>query len=117
MVDINKAINKYGISNPDFASLTDVKLTREILKVSIMTKVYNVTTFGIVSKLKNKLQNVQQTPKVLERGKFIKFSSSENVSTKNLLKQTGRTKLSGESGELFNSENSENTLLHRRKGN
>ena len=58
MVDINKAINKYGILNPDFSSLTDVKLTRDILKVSIMTKVYNVTTYGIALQLQNKLKTI-----------------------------------------------------------
>lgn len=54
MVDINKAINNYGILNPDFSSLAlaDVKLTRDNLKVSIMTKVYNVTTYGIAEQLK-----------------------------------------------------------------
>jgi hypothetical protein len=30
MVDINKAINKYGILNPDYSSLAEVKLTRDI---------------------------------------------------------------------------------------
>jgi hypothetical protein len=30
MFDINKAINNYGILNPDFSSLADVKLTRDI---------------------------------------------------------------------------------------
>jgi len=58
MVDINKAINKYGILNPDYSSLAEVKLTRDILKVSIMTKVYNVITYGISEQLKNKLQPV-----------------------------------------------------------
>jgi hypothetical protein len=38
MVDINKAINKYGILNPDFSYLADVKLTRDICKLSIRTK-------------------------------------------------------------------------------
>ena len=108
-VDINKAINNYGILNPEFSSLTDVNLTRDILKVSIMTKVYNVTTYGIALQLKNKLQNIyvdSDSKTSMRGGKIIKFSSSDNVSINNLLKQTRRTNLSG---ELFNSENSENT--------
>jgi DNA-directed RNA polymerase len=58
LVDINKAINNYGILNPDFSSLAYVKLTRDILKVSIMTKVYNITTYGIAAQLENKLQTI-----------------------------------------------------------
>jgi DNA-directed RNA polymerase len=38
--------------------LAYVKLTRDILKVSIMTKVYNVTTFGIEKQLESKLKTV-----------------------------------------------------------
>jgi DNA-directed RNA polymerase len=38
--------------------LAYVKLTRDILKVSIMTKVYNITTYGIAAQLENKLQTI-----------------------------------------------------------
>jgi hypothetical protein len=112
MVDINKAINNYGILNPDFSSLADVKLTRDILKLSIMTKVYNVTTYGIALQLKNKLQtadadSIYETSK--GGGKNINFSTSDNVNINNLLKHTWRTDHSGESGDLFKYENSEYT--------
>jgi DNA-directed RNA polymerase len=91
MVDINKAINNYGILNPDFSSLADLKLTRDILKVSIMTKVYNVTTHGIASQLENKLQTIyvdSDSVSSLGGGTNIKFSSSDNVNINNILKHT-----------------------------
>jgi len=89
MVDINKAINKYGILNPYFSSLAVVKLTRDIVKVSIMTKVYNVTTYGIALQLKNKLQTVYVNSKSeTGGGPNIKISSSDIVIINNLLKHT-----------------------------
>lgn len=109
MVDINKAINKFGKLNPDFSSLANVKLTRDILKLSIMTKVYNVTTYGIAVQLQKKLQILDLGPKS-DRSKgidqSIKTSSGEIVINNNLLDKTWRTSLIDESGELFNSENS-----------
>jgi len=71
MVDINKAINKFGTLNPEFSSLADVKLTRDILKLSIMTKVYNVTRYGIALQLQNKLQtaNLDSKKRNLEGGR------------------------------------------------
>lgn len=112
LVDINKAINNYGILNPDFSSLAYVKLTRDILKVSIMTKVYNITTYGIAAQLENKLQTIYVASDSLSSlggGTKIKFSSSDpgGVIINNILKHTGRTNLSGETGEIFNSENTE----------
>lgn len=110
MIDINKAINNYGILNPDFSSLADVNLTRDILKVSIMTKVYNVTTHGIASQLENKLQTIyvdSDSVSSLRGGTNIKLSSSDNVNINNILKHTWRTNLSGEIGETLNSENTE----------
>ena len=110
MVDINKAINNYGILNPDFSSLADLKLTRDILKLSIMTKVYNVTKHGIASQLENKLQTIyvdSDSVSSLVGGTNIKFSSSDNVNINNILKHTWRTNLSGETGEILNSENTE----------
>jgi len=44
---INKAINKYGKDNSNFAHLSLVELNRKIIKTSIMTKVYNVSQYGI----------------------------------------------------------------------
>ena len=48
---INKAINKFGEENLEFAMLSLVKLNRSLVKPSIMTKVYNVTVYGIAQQL------------------------------------------------------------------
>jgi len=44
---INKAINNYGENNPKYDSLSLIELNRKIIKTSIMTKVYNVSQYGI----------------------------------------------------------------------
>ena len=44
---INKAINKFGEDNLEYSSLSIVKLTRKHVKAPIMTKVYNVSIYGI----------------------------------------------------------------------
>src|ERR1700679_2466585 len=93
-VDINKAINNYGILNQEFSSLAEVKLTRDFLKLSIMTKVYNVTKYGISLQLKNKLKTIDSDSDNYsgagqEGFKFINKSSDENfVNNKILLKNT-----------------------------
>lgn len=55
---INKAINKYGEENLEYSNLSIVKFNRKILKQSIMTKVYNVSSFGISNQLKSKLEKI-----------------------------------------------------------
>lgn len=94
--------------------MADVKLTRDILKLSIMTKVYNVTTHGIALQLQNKLQTIYVDPDSLNslgRGTKIKFSSSDpgGVFINNKLKHAWRTNLNGETGEIFNSEKTEDS--------
>ena len=53
---INKSINEYKGNN----NFKDIKLTRKILKVSIMTQVYNVKVSGIFNQLKSKLEIVEK---------------------------------------------------------
>ena len=53
---LNKAINKAGIENPLYSLLTNVKLTRKIIKTPIMTQVYSVTVKGIYRQLITKLR-------------------------------------------------------------
>ena len=48
---INKAMNNLGKKDISFEHFTRLKFTRKILKVSIMTKVYNVTQYGICTAL------------------------------------------------------------------
>ena len=112
-VEINKAINNYGILNQEFSSLAEVKLTRDFLKLSIMTKVYNVTKYGISLQLKNKLKTIDSDSDNYsgagqEGFKFINKSSDENfVNNKILLKNTWRTGNIGESGEFCKTEYTE----------
>lgn len=54
---INKAINKYGEENSKYANLSLIKLNRKIIKTSIMTKVYNVSTYGIAKQVESKLES------------------------------------------------------------
>jgi DNA-directed RNA polymerase len=52
---INKAINNYGENNPKYDSLSLIELNRKIIKTSIMTKVYNVSQYGIARQIESKL--------------------------------------------------------------
>lgn len=63
---INEAINKFGDESVEHSTLSLVKLDRKILKQSIMTKVYNVSNFGISEQLKSKLQSVKITDTIEE---------------------------------------------------
>jgi DNA-directed RNA polymerase len=56
---INKAINLFGEDNLEFSILSLVKLNRRIIKQSIMTKVYNVSEYGISNQLKSKLEKIK----------------------------------------------------------
>ena len=57
---INEEINKYGKEKlGDFLKFKDIVLTRQIIKHSIMTKVYNVTNYGIEKQLESKLEKIE----------------------------------------------------------
>lgn len=59
---INDEINRYGRAYSDkFYNFKYIKLSRSIVKQSIMTKVYNVTNYGIAKQLENKLSKVEMT--------------------------------------------------------
>lgn len=57
---INLAINKYGEENINFRHFQDIQFDRKHIKHSIMTKVYNVTNFGITQQLKSKLEQKEE---------------------------------------------------------
>ena len=58
---INKAINIYGMDNfTEYSKLMNVKLTRRELKSLIMTKTYNVTTYGMKGQLMNKFERKEE---------------------------------------------------------
>jgi DNA-directed RNA polymerase len=50
---INNAINEFGEENVEYPMLSLVKLTRKEVKIPIMTKVYNVTKYGISNQLQS----------------------------------------------------------------
>nr|QWO71393.1 RNA polymerase [Termitomyces bulborhizus] len=55
---INEAINNFGLENPEYIELSLVQLTRKEVKPSIMTKVYNVTIYGISQQLQSLLKTI-----------------------------------------------------------
>lgn len=58
---INKKINQYGFQNPEFGILSLVNLTRKEIKSSIMTKVYNVTIYGISQQLQSIFKKINDS--------------------------------------------------------
>ncbi|KAJ3738313.1 hypothetical protein DFH05DRAFT_1517936, partial [Lentinula detonsa] len=50
---INEVINKYGENHIEYKLLSFVKLERKQIKAPIMTKVYNVTKYGISKQLQS----------------------------------------------------------------
>lgn len=84
MDDVNKAVNEFGDKNPEFYSLSKVKLTREIVKTSIMTKVYNVSVFGITLQLKDKLKTIKKGNNTFYC--FPGLNGSINLTSKELYK-------------------------------
>lgn len=64
---INKAINKFGEENQNFANLSVIKLNRKIIKTSIMTKVYNVSQYGIARQIESKLERKEEDTSAIEQ--------------------------------------------------
>jgi DNA-directed RNA polymerase len=60
LVHINKKVNEFGMNNPEFGILESVKLTRKEIKTSVMTKVYNVTIYGISQQLQSIFTKVHE---------------------------------------------------------
>jgi DNA-directed RNA polymerase len=56
---INKVINKYGEDNHKISNLSLIELNRKIIKTSILTKVYNVSQYGIAKQIESKLENIE----------------------------------------------------------
>jgi DNA-directed RNA polymerase len=70
---INDEINKYGEKNSEHSQLFWVKLSRREVKTAVMTKVYNVSTYGISQQLKNLMKSI-----------FVKDSLTKENISKNL---------------------------------
>jgi hypothetical protein len=58
---INNAINKFGEENIlEYNALSLVKIIRKIIKIIAMTKVYNVTRYGITEQILSKLDKIKK---------------------------------------------------------
>ena len=57
---VNLRINELSKIDKKYEKLENIKLTRDILKPSFMTKTYNVTMFGIINQLKSKLPKIKK---------------------------------------------------------
>src|SRR5204862_7287364 len=74
-------IFNYGMENAfEYSNLIDVKLTRKELKSLIMTKSYNVTTYGMKGQLMNKFEKSENKRKIKIYSKdcpnnFIEYES------------------------------------------
>jgi DNA-directed RNA polymerase, mitochondrial len=66
---INKAINDSWKEEINTFKFKEISLTRDLLKKVIMTKSYNVTTFGVTEQLKSKFEKVAKT--INHKGKEI----------------------------------------------
>jgi DNA-directed RNA polymerase len=77
---INNELNKIGEEELEYNKLAFIKFDRKILKQSIMTKVYNVTNFGITQQIKSKLDSV----KILDDKENDNILRIQNLLIKNL---------------------------------
>lgn len=58
---INKAINDFGENNSLYSHFKLIKLNRKLIKQPIMTKIYNVTSYGISNQLQSNLESIKYT--------------------------------------------------------
>lgn len=66
LLHINNAINKFGEENPDFEHFQLIKLTRSEIKTSVMTKVYNVSQYGMAKQLESKFKIEEALEKITD---------------------------------------------------
>lgn len=83
---INKTINRYGEENKQYAHFVALELTRLILKLSIMTRVYNVTTFGIKDQIKSKLNKTKLKLDDIGTVEYISKELEELLKTKSKIR-------------------------------
>jgi hypothetical protein len=79
LIYINKAINKYGEDHLEFEYFKLIKLRRSDIKTSVMTKVYNVTHFGIAKQLESVFKNKSELSRLEEIKKEIDEKGSFNT--------------------------------------
>ena len=56
---VNNEINKFGIENSEFSHFTSLKLERKDIKQPTMTKLYNVTIYGMKEQLKSNFDSIK----------------------------------------------------------
>ena len=79
---INKAINRFGEENQNFNNLSLIKLNRKIIKTSIMTKVYNVSQYGIARQIESKLESKEDTSAIEQISSDLTSSLEKNKKLK-----------------------------------
>ena len=62
--NINFIINIYGSENPEYHNLSNVLLTKKLIKQLIITKVYNITINNICDQIKNNLKSIKIKNKI-----------------------------------------------------
>jgi hypothetical protein len=89
---INKAINKYGEEDPRYANLSLLELNRNEIKNSVMTKVYNVSRYGISKQLESKFKNKKSCDISLELINSIQKNKKRDYKSKeeNYFSATGK---------------------------
>ena len=84
---INKEINEFGLNNPEFSHFSRLKFSRKDVKLSIMTKVYNVSIFGIKEQLISQFDKYISDSDIAD---LIRFGLEEvNLKGKVYYKATG----------------------------
>ena len=56
---VNKEINKFGKENPEFTHFSNLALKRKDIKQPTMTKLYNVTIYGMKEQLKSNFDSIK----------------------------------------------------------
>lgn len=82
LITINKDINKFGKQNFEYENLSKVKLERKQIKAPIMTKVYNVTKFGMSRQLQDVLKDEEKDDKTPIENIKIKLEEIMNSNKK-----------------------------------
>jgi DNA-directed RNA polymerase len=92
LIDINEKINQCGLNDPKFANLSTLKLTRKMVKKSIMTKNYNVRAITMGEQVRSSMDkinhyNTENSEKIDKTtylaptidGNFIELSYNDTV--------------------------------------
>lgn len=77
LIPINKRINEFGATHKEFNHFSLINLDRKIVKQSIMTKVYNVSNYGVAKQLEDKFIPI-------EKETAIKMADEVKSSLKNV---------------------------------